>query len=137
MKIHTTNYFDTFIEVAGDTKTIRSNVPTLKGDKRTVAFLQYELLSKNPYRYTSDDLLFQVYALRNDLLQEEYKQAREQFFSKGQACLRASPLAKTYGFGIHSDASGKIALYGMEAPAYQRFLDDPTITKQRAMKSKR
>jgi len=137
MKIHTTNYVDTFIEVAEDTKTVRGTVPTIKGDKKTIAALQFELLSNNPYRFTSDDLLFQVFAERNDLAQAEYQQARAQFFSKGQACMRASPLTKTYGFGIHSDGSGKMALYGMETPAYRKFLDDPSITKQKAMKSKR
>jgi hypothetical protein len=134
MKIHSTNYFNTFIEVAEDTKAELGTKPPTKENK-TVAEMQYELLSKNPYKFTSDDIFFQVYADRNDLTEAEYAQAREQFFSKGQPCFRASPLTKTYGFGIHSDSDGKIALFGMESDEYQKFLTDKNIKKVKAMKS--
>ncbi|MES2628646.1 MAG: DUF6157 family protein [Bacteroidota bacterium] len=137
MKTHTTNYFDTFIEVAEDTKAASGTKPPEKGDSKTVAAMQYELLAKHPYKYTSDDVLFQVYADRNGLTSTEYPQAREQFFSKGQACLRASPLTKTYGFGVHSDEEGKIAIYGMESKEYERFVGDEGIKKVKAMKTKR
>jgi hypothetical protein len=133
MKVHSTNYFDTFIEVAEDTKVDCGTKPPTK-NKKTVAEIQYDLIVKNPYRYTSDDLFFQVFADRNNLTEAEYKQAREQFFSKGQPCLRTSPLTRTYGFGIHSDSNGKIALYGMETEAYQKFLADTTIRKIKSMK---
>ncbi len=134
-KLHTTNYFDTFIEVSEDTKTVSGTKPTSKGDKKTVAEMQYDLISKHLYKYTSDDIFFQVYADKNDLTKAEYKQAREQFFSKGQPCFRASPLTKTYGFGVHSDSNGKIALYGMETEEYQKFLTDTKIKKVKAMRS--
>lgn len=136
MKIHSTNYFDTFIEVAEDTKADSGTQPPIK-DKKTVAQMQYEMIAKNPYTYTSDDVFFQVFADRNDLTKSEYKQAREQFFSKGQPCFRASPLTKTYGFGIHSDRNGKVALFGMETEDYQEFLEDTEIKKVKAMKSSR
>lgn len=134
MKIHSTNYFDTFIEVAEDTKANCGSKPPAKENK-TVAEMQYELIAKNPYKYTSDDVFFQVYADRNDLTKKEYKTAREDFFSKGQPCFRASPLTKIYGFGIHSNSDGKIALFGMESPEYQKFLRDKKIKKIKAMKS--
>lgn len=134
MKTHSTNYFDTFIEIAEDTKADCGIKPPTK-DKKTVAEMQYELISKNPYKFTSDDIFFQVFADRNDLTEAEYKRAREQFFSKGQSCFRASPLTKTYGFGIHNDSNGKIALYGMETKEYQQFLADTKIKKVKAMKS--
>lgn len=136
MKTHTTNYFDTFIEVAEDTRSTSGIKPTAK-ERRTVAEMQFELIAENPYKYTSDDVLFQVFAERNDLTQAEYKQAREQFFSKGQPCLRASPLTKTYGFGIHCDNNGKIAAYGMETLEYSKFVADKSLTKVKAMRSKR
>ena len=135
MKIHTTNYFDTFIEVAEDTKAISGAKPPSKSNKKTIAEIQYDLIAHNPYKYTSDDILFQVFADRNDLTKEEYKQAREQFFSKGQPCLRTSPLTKTYGFGIHSDKNGKIALYGVETDGYQKYMNDTKNKKVKAMKS--
>ena len=136
MKVHGTNYIDTFIKVAEDTKTDRGTIPPVK-DKRTVAEMQYGMIVKNPYQYTSDDVFFQVFADRNDLTKAEYESARAQFFSKGQPCFRASLLAKTYGFGVHSDGSGKVALVGMETDEYQKFLADPKIKKVKAMKSSR
>lgn len=136
MKTHSTNYFDTFIEVAEDTKAETGTKPPTK-DKKTVAEMQYELIAKNPYKYTSDDVFFQVYADRNDITKAEYKQAREQFFSKGQPCFRASPLTKTYGFGIHSNSVGKVAIFGMETLEYQKHIDDPKTKKIKAVKSSR
>lgn len=134
MKIHSTNYFDTFIEVAEDTKATFGTIPPPK-EKKTVAEMQYELISKNPYKFSSDDIFFQVFADRNDVTIAEYEKAREQFFSKGQPCFRASPLTKKYGFGIHSDKNGKVALFGMESNEYQKFLEDKNIKKVKAMKS--
>ncbi len=136
MKIHSTNYFDTFIEVAEDTKATCGTVPPSKENK-TVAEIQYELVAKSPYKFTSDDVFFQVYADRNGLTKAEYREAREQFFSKGQPCFRASPLTKVYGFGIHNNKDGKIALFGMESKEYKEFLADNTIKKVKAMKSSR
>lgn len=136
MKTHSTNYFDTFIEVAEDTKAACGTIPPAKG-KKTVAEMQYELMASNPYKYTSDEVFFQVFADRKDLTKAEYEKAREAFFSKGQPCFRASPLTKTYGFGVHSNSEGKVALFGMETEAYQQFLADAKTKKVKAMKSRR
>lgn len=136
MKIHTTNYFNTFIEVSEDTKALSGTIPPTKINK-TIAEFKYELIAKNPYVYTSDDVLFKVFALRNDLIEAEYEKERQIFFSKGQPCFRASPLTKTYGFGVHFDGEGKVALYGRETPEYQKFVDNLNIKKVKAMKSSR
>ena len=136
MKIHSSNYFDTFIEVAEDTKAEYGTLPPTK-EKKTVAEMQYELIAKNPYKFSSDDIFFQVFANRNDLIHSEYEQARQKFFSKGQPCFRASPLTKTYGYGVHCDSNGKVALVGMETDEYQKFLVDKNIKKVKAMKSSR
>jgi hypothetical protein len=137
MKVHTTNYQDTFIEASEDTKATCGTKPQSKGDNKTVAEIQYELVVKNPYQYTSDEVLFQVFAERNNLSESEYEQAREQFFSKGQPCFRASPLTKSYGFGVHFDHHGKMAIYGIETPEYEKFIADPGLQKVKAMRSKR
>ena len=134
MKPHSTNYFDTFIQVAEDTKAECGTKPPAKS-KKTVAEMQYELIAENPYQYTSDDIFFQVFAERNGLTEADYPKAREDFFSKGQPCFRASPLTQTYGFGIHSNSEGKVALYGMETEEYGQFLADTNIKKVKAMKS--
>lgn len=137
MKIHTTNYKDTFIEVADDCIATRGEVPPSKGDAKTVATIQFEMVAQNPYKYTSDDVLFQVYAERNGLTEDEYKTGREQFFSKGQACFRASPLTKRYGWGVHSDKDGKIAIFGCETAAYKKLSDNENLKVIKAMKSSR
>lgn len=64
-------------------------------------------------------LLFQIFALRNHIPGEEQPEARRHFFSKGQACMRASPLTKWYCRGVHNDETGKIALFGRETDRYQ------------------
>jgi hypothetical protein len=135
MKVHTTNYVETFIEVAEDCPIEISEIPKSKGGTKTVAEMQFELLVKNPYRFTSDDILFQVYADRNDLTKPEYNEAREHFFSKGQPCFRASPLTKRFGFGVHANNEGKIALFGKETKEYQELLNDTKIKKVKAMRT--
>ena len=137
MKQHTTNYYDTFIQVAADCPAEQGTPPPLRGGKKSIANYQYELLKDHPYRYTSDDLFFEVFARRNDLPAAELEAARRQFFSKGQPCFRASPLTKTYGWGIHCDGEGRIALYGRETEAYERFSTQEGLTVVKAMRSRR
>ena len=135
MKIHTTNYKDTFIEIADDCLANSGEIPSTKSDAKTAANIQYEMVSKNPYKYTSDDILFQVFAHKNDLTKSEYKEAREQFFSKGQPCFRASPLTKRYGWGVHNDKDGKMAIFGAESEQYKKLTKDKTLKVVKAMKS--
>jgi len=135
MKTHTTNYQNTFITVADDSSVTKGEVPPVKGDGKTVAGVQFERISKNPYKFTSDDVLFQVFAERRDLTEGELEEARKQFFSKGQPCFRASPLTKKYGWGVHNDEHGKIAVYGVESDEYQKFVSDENLKVVKAMKS--
>lgn len=136
MKKHTTNYENTFIEVAEDCPVSAAAAPPPKPQK-TIAEMQYEMISKHPYRYSSDDVIFECYVQKNDIPQSEKLDARNLFFSKGQACFRSSPLTKRYGFGVHSDKNGKIALYPVESEEYRNFLKDDSIKKVKAMRSKK
>lgn len=137
MKVHSTNYQNTFIEIAEDCPAQTGQIPPTKGDKKSVANYQYDMVSSHPYRYTSDEVFFHIFADRNDIIESEREAEREKFFSKGQPCFRASPLTKTYGWGVHSDEHGRIALYGAETEAYQRFLADGAVAKVKAMRSKK
>ena len=137
MKIHTTNYFNTFIEIADDCPISSGEIPPVKAETKTVANIQFDMVSKNPYKFTSDDVLFQVFTEKNDLTKSEYKEAREQFFAKGQPCFRASPLTKRYGWGVHYDKDGKMAMYGADSAEYKRFSKDKTLKVIKAMKSGR
>lgn len=129
---HSTNYFDTLIEVSSDSAAIESRVPQKAG---SVAAMQYEMISGAPYQHTSDDVIFAVHAARKGITPTDV--ARAEFFSRGQACFRASPLVKTHGFGVHSDAKGRVALLGIESAQYQDLKADPKVTKVAGMRSKR
>ena len=134
--MHTTNYTNAFIEVADDCKADVGMLPPEKQQK-TVARMQFEMLHDNPYRYTSDDLLFAIYATRNAVDQSEQEARRAEFFSKGQPCLRSSPLGKTYGWGIHFDNDSKIAIYARESDEYTQLQNDHSLKHLKAMKSSR
>jgi hypothetical protein len=133
----TTNYYNTFIEAAEDCPVRVAEVPPPRGVDKTAALIQYELIHPHPYRYTSDDVLFQVYAVNNQISAGELAKARAAFFSKGQPCLRASPLTKRYGWGVHSDSQGRIALYAVESDEYKIFSGDEALVHLKAMRSKR
>ncbi len=137
MKMHTTNYENTFIEIAEDSPTQQGEVPPLKGDKKTIANFQFDLIYDHPYEYTSDDIFFTVHAVRKEIPKSEWEDERKIFFSKGQPCFRSSPLTKRYGWGIHSDAYGKVAMYAVDSDEYQGYLKDEKIKKVKAMASKR
>jgi len=130
-----TNYYNTFIEVADDCPVAKAEVPVLKGDKRTVVAIQYEMIISNPYRYTSDDVIFNVFAEKNGLIEEELAHLREIFFSKGQACLRCSPLVKRYGWGMHNNHEGKVALYALGSDKYDELMNDNKLQHVKGMRS--
>lgn len=129
------NYYDTFIEVAEDTKATTGIAPPVRGGKKSVANYEFEMISEKPYQYTSDDVAFYVYAQRNQLSKSSFKHEREVFFSKSRPCFRTSPLTKTYGWGVHSNETGRIAIYGVDSPEYTSFLQDDNTVKKKAMRS--
>lgn len=137
MKQHTTNYFNTFIVIADDSPATEGEVPPVKEKAITAANMQFDMVYNHPYRFTSDDVLFQVYANKQDLTQNEYAEARAQFFSKGQPCFRASPLTKRYGWGVHYDKDGKMAIYPAESAQYKKLSKDQSLNVIKAMKSSR
>lgn len=136
MKIHTTNYQDTFIEVAEDCPVSVSEIPPQK-NIHTIADMQYEMISKHPYQFTSDDVIFETYAQKNNFTETEKPEERSKLFSKGQVCLRSSSLAKRYGFGFHHNHEGKVALFPVESQEYKNFINDNSLKKVKAMRSKR
>jgi hypothetical protein len=130
-----------FIEIAPDCETGAAIVPQDKGDKRSIASIEYELLSSMPYQYTLAELKFATYLLHKQIPPAEFKahqqQLRDEFFTKAYACMRASPLTKKYGWGAHYDEQGRIAIYPVEGKEYQQFVNDKDLKKFSAMRSKR
>jgi len=139
--VYTTNLSNTLIGVADDCPSRSGQIPPERSGKPTVAARQYAMIKNNPYKYTSDDVVFATSAagraLGAEADQAERQEAREQFFSRGQACLRASALGKTLGWGVHSDAQGRVAIFAVESPEYRQLAADPGIKQVKAMRSKR
>ena len=131
------NYYDTLIEVADDCPASKGQVPQARGGKRTKAVVEYELLVEHPYTYTEEDIAFEVYAVIHDVPKASWPKERERFLSKGHPHLRVSALAKRYGWGMHNNAEGKIALVAVESAEYKRLMKDSRIIKIKAFRSKR
>ncbi len=138
------NYVEAFIAIAEDCPVDHGVVPETKpGKKPTIAAIQYALLADAPYVYTQEDVLFHTHAQTKAIAPEELAARspalRAAFFAKPQACLRASPLAKQYGWGFHFDADGKVALYPRESDEYRAFADNAsgTLKVMKAFRSRR
>ena len=95
------------------------------------------MITESPYVFTSDDVLFRVYQLKHAIGDEDALVERERFFSKGQPCMRSSALPKRYGWGVHSDHEGKVALYARDSARYAQLAADPQIAHLKAMRSRR
>ena len=134
--MHTTNYYNTFIAVADDCPVTVAEIPPQKTEK-TAANIAFEMINNHPYQYTSDEVLFEIYVLKNNVLGSNIEVEKQKYFSKGQACFRSSPLTKRYGWGIHHNTEGKMALYAVESEKYKMFLSDTSLKIVKAMRSKR
>ncbi|GAA1856015.1 DUF6157 family protein [Pseudonocardia ailaonensis] len=142
MQLESVDYVDTFIAVSEDCPVPEGTVPP---DARpTIASLSFRMLAGRPYELTSGDVLFGVHAERRGIPEEERAAARAEFFAKPQPCLRASDLGRRYGWGLHADGAGRLALVGAGTPEYAEFAEGrfPTTggergTVRRAMRRAR
>jgi hypothetical protein len=129
-----TNYVNTFITASADTMATKGTEPTRAG---SIAQIQYSLLAAKPYHYTSDDLLFEVHAIRKGIARKDRPQARAAFFARSQACLRASPLVKQFGWGLHHDGNARVAAYGVETADYRELSKRAGVKVVPGMRSSR
>ncbi len=113
------NYVNTLIAVAPDCPVTEALPPPRRGTKASVAQIEFELLSKNPYGYTQEEVLWRTHVRHKGLSRAEAtRAARSSFLSRPQPCLRSSPLAKRYGWGLHFDREGKVAMVAIESRKY-------------------
>jgi uncharacterized protein DUF6157 len=131
----------TFVAVADDCPAASAIVPSRKRGEATVAVLEYELLSAHPYRYTREDLIFEVHLARSEISEQERKargdEIRAELFARSHACMRASPLTKSYGWGAHYDEAGRLAIYPRESRQYARLSKAKDLDVVKAMRNKR
>lgn len=134
------SYTNTFIAAAEDCRATTGEVPPARAERPTVAHTQYAMLAAAPGRWTQEDVLLasspEVRG-RNDLDEAELARLREEYFAQPRACLRASPLPKSFGWGLHYDAEGRITLHAVDSPEYARLRSDPSLSQLKAMRSSR
>ncbi|THG33611.1 hypothetical protein E6C64_03105 [Naasia lichenicola] len=135
--MHTTNYDATFIEVADDCPVPEATVPVDRGSAPSIATMQFEMIAAHPYAFTSDEVIFEVFAERAGIPADQRPAAREEYFSVGRACLRASPLGKRWGWGVHSDGDGRVAVVPLGSPEYDRLRESADVAHLKAMRSSR
>ena len=126
-----TGYQGTLITVAGDCPADHGLVPT-----SGVAAFQYALLARHPHELTQAEVLFRT--AHRDITPDDLTHADwDTFFAQPRACLRASPLPKKYGWGLHFDDQGRVALVDMAAAEYRRLKADPHTKVVPALRSAR
>ncbi len=130
-------YRNTFIMVSEDSTAVSGVVPVPRHGKPTIASIEYELITSDPYSYTQEDVQFKTYVIKNQIDSGDMEGLWDEFFAKPKACFRASPLVKSYGWGIHYDEQGKIALYDVSSEAYRQFVQSEGIALLKGMRSKR
>ena len=134
---------NTFIQVSPDSTTTKAVIPEARDGKKTIQMIQYQLLMENPYSLTLNDLIFEIFVKRNNISSSDLELHKTtiwaELFVKPHPCMRASMLPKKYGWGVHYDAAGKIALHALESEKYQRLsaFGDGVQKVELAMRSKR
>ena len=129
------NYYNTLIEIAEDSPATKAEVPKPKGGKKTKPVIEYEMIADHPYKYTEEDIAFETYAVLHNIPKAIWPKERQTFLSKGHPHLRVSALAKRYGWGIHNNAEGKVALIAVNSLKYKKLMKDPRTTKIKAFRS--
>lgn len=130
------NLSNIFIQVSPDYHQEKAIIPPLKSAQKTIARIQYELLIGNPYELTADDLIFSVHVNRKVLSEADIEKEREIFFSRKQTGLASSPLAKKFGWGVHFNEDGKVAIFPIESEQYKLLANDPNIKQTKAGNTK-
>ncbi len=131
------NYYNTFILVSADCPVQESKIPEWNGNKKTVAAIEYELLSVKPGYYTQDELQFEAHMIHKGISEMEREEEQVRFLAKSRACMRASALPKRFGFGIYFDQDGKTELVPLESDKYQQLIGREDIKVFKGMKTKR
>ena len=118
------NRKNVLIEIAEDCGIKRGTIPETEKSSDTITMIQYDELSKNPYKYNEYEFQKQVHHIRREkpeLNIDKYD-------------IRRSELCKKYGWGIHINEEGKVALVGAETDQYKALQVNPSIKKVSAYK---
>ena len=133
------NYYATFISVAEDCPAATAESPPPRA-KASAAQIHLQMTRDAAYSHTQEQVLFRTHLNAKGLDPADHPEGGttwQEFFSKGQACLRASALGKRYGWGLHFDAQGRVAAVPVESEQYERLAEDASLPQLKAMRSSR
>ena len=116
-----------FIAVPPDCPALTAEAPPSRNPK-TIPQIEFEMLIDNPYVYSSDDVLYAANAERRGISWEDYCATIQPDF-------RLSPLVKRYGWGVHTNSKGKVAIYPLGSAEYEEFIRDISIQQLRGNRS--
>lgn len=122
-------YINTLIQVAPDCPRKKGTPPVSATKSLTTLEVRYDVLNNNPYKFTYDEFLREVFI--NRLGRDE---ADLNFDSR---TLRRSRLCKQWGWGIHGDEFGRLALVGCETPRYKQLQNHSKIKKINCSRNRR
>lgn len=118
---------NTLIIPSEDCPASESIIPVGKNKKNTIPVDWYENLISNAYKYTEREFRELIYfKIRGDSTNkiDDYDSRR-------------SLLCKKYGWGIHIDGLGRLALCARGSKQFKELTSDPLVTKVRAFNAKR
>lgn len=129
-----TGYRNAFITAAPDCPVAVGTVPR---QALSIAGLEHALLIDRPYHYTARDLVLDVHRRHKNVGESELDAFRAFLFARSHPCMRLSMLTKRWGWGVHYDEQGRMALYGAETPEYRRFASRSDLRVMAARPSRR
>ncbi|MGL1933133.1 MAG: DUF6157 family protein [Desulfotalea sp.] len=112
------------ITISADSPTDKAIIPENDGK---LAFLKYSVLIGNPYKYTPLDYFREVHHIKREkphLKIESYS-------------IKRTELVKKFGWGIHVNDAGQIALVACDSKQYEKIFNDPSVLKQNAYRNKK
>ncbi|MGC1274710.1 MAG: DUF6157 family protein [Planctomycetaceae bacterium] len=112
---------NTFILVAPDCHALRGVVPEAKRVPKPFPVVQFEVLSDEPYRFSYAESLCEIHARQNGLGETPFDDDLVKLLLRKHPCPRTSALPKRYGWGIHVDGDGKLALVACDSAEYRRL----------------
>ena len=116
---------ETLITVAEKCPANRGMEPTTNRAEKTITMHQYEVLTEMPYQLTYKQLKDEVHRTRRG---KEFTDDQLETYM-----MKRSELCKIYGWGVHEDKNGKLALVGCETKEYRRLLRKPGVQRVKAL----
>ena len=113
------------ITVADKCPANRGMEPTTNRAEKTITMHQYDVLTEMPYQLTYKQLKEEVHRTRWG---KEFTDEQLETYM-----MKRSGLCKIYGWGVHEDKNGKLALVGCETKEYRRLVKDLQVQKEKAL----